>query len=590
MGSRPIDILHEEGSAHILNSNRTMRVLRSAPQEMPAELPDFVNLMLMLGGGLGYQIEALLAQTEIRNLCIVEPEPDIFFASLHTIDWLPILQHFAQEGRSLELVVGEEPEDCYQRLDTWISEIGGFNLVQPYVFQHLVGEKAAASFAPFTARIMPERTSFLGYFDDEQVGLAHTIRNLEAGVPLLQGSAGKTTRGKPAFIVANGPSLDASLECLRLWRDHMVLFSCGTTLGSLMKAGIRPDVHVEMERDSEMREWIAAATTPEDRAAMIGLGLNTVHPDVFGLFPTHGAAMKANDVGTAYVSGRVSRSGTVLELNNCNPTVANCATAMAAEMGFEDIYLVGVDFGFPDGDKHHSELSIHYDVRDDDQAALGMSSADHEQNIKLPGNLGGTVTTTELYKRSGAVLERSLMRHPGIKCFNVGEGLRIRDARPVRTEDVHLDNEAFDTRAAAKAIVAKAFSTDGLKSVQRADAEAVLAKTAEALERLEEVAGIDVQSVQDGLEVLSLMHEYVGALVAHPRDGYVGLMLRGSVGVFTLLLGQALHRTGDPQRNLELYGECRDLFLAFCGAARSRAETDMLASDERRRNLEAILA
>jgi hypothetical protein len=588
--SAPVVILDEERSAHIHNSNQAIALLQGVPPEVPERLPDSINLMLMLGCGLGFQIEALLDGTDIRHLCVIEPEPDIFHASLHTLDWRPILEHFSEDGRTLELLVGEKPEDCYGRLDTWISEIGGFNVVRPYVFEHLVGRKTADSYAPFLKRVMPERTSLLGYFDDEQVGIAHTVRNLQAGVPVLQGSAGEAARGVPLFIAANGPSLDDALDVIRRCRDQMVLMSCGTSLGSLMKAGIRPDIHVEMERDSEMGEWIEAAATPADRAEMIVLGLNTVHPDTFALFPAQGMALKSNDLGTAWVADRVSRDGRVLALANCNPTVANTATSMAAEMGFEEIYLVGADFGFPAGEKHHSALSIHYDVRDEHQAALGISQADDARNVFAEGNHGGLVKTTATYQRAAGYVAGVVASHPSLTLFNLGAGLKIDGARPLRPEQVDLGNRHVDTKAAAAAVVFRAFGRDGLGAVDPHVVARALKVASQALLDLEAIAARDVDSVRGGLGVLEGMHFRVRALLHDPDTTYAGRLLAGSVAMFSLTMAQALHRTLDAGRNLDLYHGCRDFFLSFARAARARCAADLLTPDERPRNLEAKLA
>ena len=589
LGSRPSPIVDEDRNAHVSNSNKAMRILEGEPKELPESLPDFVDLMMMLGCGMGYQIEALLERTEIRHLCIIEPEPDIFYASLLTIDWIPIIRHFSQDGRSLELLVGVSPDACYARFNTWVAEIGGFNLAQPYVFQHLVGPKTAACFEPFQQRIMPERINFLGYFDDEQVGLAHTIKNLEAEVPVLRRGEQPDTRGRPAFIVANGPSLDESLECIREFRDCVVLISCGTTLGSLIKAGIRPDIHVEMERAGWVQEWIRLATSQEDRDEMIILGLNTVHPAVYRLFPWAGMTMKPNDVGTAYVEGRVSFTGEVVQLPECNPTVANCATSLAAELGFEEVYLFGFDFGFPDGEKHHSELSIHYDVKVEQRGELGLYLADDSKNITGQGNFGGTVATTTLFVKDAQSVARVVAAHPGMTCVHTGAGLKIEGTHPVRPHEVRLENAPFDTQAVARSIVDQSFGLDGLRAPDPSDVEAVFSRTAEALAELEGIAGGEVRTVQEGLDVLAGMHRLVLTLLCDDRDRYVGAMLKGSVAVFSLLLAQALHRTRDPERNLTLYRDCRGLFLSFCRMARTIVSSDLLTPDERRRDLLAKL-
>jgi len=196
----PTEILDEEDSVHIVNSNKALRRILEAPRELPEELPGFVNLMLMLGCGLGYQIEALFEHTEIRNLCIIEPEPDIFYASLLTIDWVPVLDHFSQKGRSLELLVGEDQAACYQALDTWFSEIAGFNVVQPYIFQHLVGPKTAEAYAAFPDRIMPSRTHFLSFFDDEQRGSTRPSGTSRRVFPCFSETPGDPpTGGQPSL-------------------------------------------------------------------------------------------------------------------------------------------------------------------------------------------------------------------------------------------------------------------------------------------------------------------------------------------------------------------------------------------------------
>ena len=183
-----------------------------------------------------------------------------------------------------------------------------------------------------------------------------------------------------------------------------------------------------------MQEWISAATTQEDREQMIVLSLNVVHPAVYRLFPCRGMAMKPNDVGTAYVRGRMSFAGDVVQLQECNPTAANCATALAAQLGFEEVYLFGLDFGFPDGEKRHSELNIHYDVKAEKRGELELYLADDSENVTEQGNFGGTVTTTTFFVEAAKSVARLVAAHPRNDLCEHGcgiedQGERIRSAR-----------------------------------------------------------------------------------------------------------------------------------------------------------------
>ena len=308
---RTSTILDEESNAHVANANRLIRLLQEHPREDIDVLPRRVDFMLMLGIGLGYQVEELLRDHDVRHLCVVEPEPDVFFASLHTVEWGPLLEHFSGPGHSLELIVGEDEERCYRQLEEYLWWIGGYHVFRPFVFEHLVSGKLAASFAGFFQRLMPRMTGQLGYFDDERFGLAHTVANGAAGVPVMASRAGHPRGGdarvdKPAFIVANGPSLDDALDTLRRHRDRVVLFSCGTALGSLRKAGLKPDFHVEMERSRPVVEWLTGSTEPNFRDGISLLALNTVHPEVFRLFGRAGMALKPNDLGTAWLLDHVA--------------------------------------------------------------------------------------------------------------------------------------------------------------------------------------------------------------------------------------------------------------------------------------------
>ena len=120
-GMRTPDRLEPEANAHLSNSDKAMDLVFGRPQEAFEELPEYVNFLLMLGTGLGYQFELFLKATHVRHLCIIEPEIDVFWASCHTIDWRPILEHFSKPNHSFELIVGRDVEGCHHDLSVRTS-------------------------------------------------------------------------------------------------------------------------------------------------------------------------------------------------------------------------------------------------------------------------------------------------------------------------------------------------------------------------------------------------------------------------------------------------------------------------------------
>ena len=60
--------------------------------------------------------------------------------------------------------------------------------------------------------------------------------------------------------------------------------SCGTALSSLSKRKIKPDFHVEMERNIDVKDWLEVGTEADDRNGVTLLCLNTCAPDVIKMF------------------------------------------------------------------------------------------------------------------------------------------------------------------------------------------------------------------------------------------------------------------------------------------------------------------
>ena len=87
------------------------------------------------------------------------------------------------------------------------------------------------------------------------------------------------------MIVGAGPSLDEGLETLQRIRDRVVLFSCGTALRPLLRNGIVPDFHCELENVPEVHGVIARGRGNTAISSQITLIASaTVDPRVPPLF------------------------------------------------------------------------------------------------------------------------------------------------------------------------------------------------------------------------------------------------------------------------------------------------------------------
>ena len=315
--------------------------------------------MMVTGCGLGYHIQHIVENLDVYNLCIFDPHKDSFYAALHTIDWLPILQKLCTKGKMLKLFIGVDPQDAMADMKLLSDKIGLFNLVYTFVYRHFDSVKERA-FVDFYRREFHLAATGTGFFDDEQISLAHTVHNLNKGFPMFKHAPIKSGL-PPVLVIGNGPSLDKHIDYIKQHQNDVIIFTCGTALSSLMKTGIKPDFHIEMERSSATPAYISTGTTEEYREGIPLLALNTAPPNMVSLFEEVCLALKPNDLGKLVFDDYYPNSG-LHPLAICNPTVTNAGLSFAISMGFQSIILIGVDLGMKQEGEHHSQLSVYFDV------------------------------------------------------------------------------------------------------------------------------------------------------------------------------------------------------------------------------------
>lgn len=370
-----------------------------------ADVP--IGFMLITGTGIGYHIERIVNELDVHNLCIFDPHKDSFYAALHTIDWTPILEKLCQPGRMFKMFIGVEPKDAMADMKLLSDKIGLFNLVYTFIYRHFSSKKEE-DFVELYRKEFHLSASGTGFFDDEQISLAHTVNNINNGYKFFR-QIKPTERLPAAFVIGNGPSLDMHIEYIRQHRENAIIFSCGTAISSLFKVGIKPDFHVEMERNSVTASWIEHGTPAEFRHDIALLCLNTIAPQVVPLFGDACLAVKPNDVGQHVVEAEYP--GMHLHpLLLCNPTVTNAGLSFALAMGFKEIYLLGVDLGVREDGAHHSSLSLYYDLEKKTQKK-GFSGFERKAgDYEIPGNFGDKVTTNPVLHSTKTNME-ILIRH-----------------------------------------------------------------------------------------------------------------------------------------------------------------------------------
>lgn len=408
-------------------------------------IPDHIGAMIMFGVGLGYHLELLLEDTQIDHLYICEPNNDWFFASLHTCKWYELLEKLDQQGGSLTLNIGVSWEQFTTDFINNIKHIGSFYAVNAVIYQHYPSKKLDEIINQFAKDFHLVSVGW-GFFDDGVISIAHDYANAQLGHPFLKPHATfpPKYKGMPVFIVANGPSLDETIEYLKEHQDNAIIFSCGTAIKPMLKHNIVPDFHVETERTMFTYAYLAEFVDHEAMKKINFLTSNIMHPKCAELFKWTGMGFKPTEPSTIIELDLLGNHSKYAALKYCNPVVGNTALSFACYMGFEEIYLFGVDCGYRDPTRHHSIDSNYYKEDGSERESIGHLIRAGE--LTTSGNFGGEVFTTSLLNTGKFYSEHLLAMFPKANTYNCSDGAKIKGAQPLRATDILIRPLSEDKR------------------------------------------------------------------------------------------------------------------------------------------------
>jgi hypothetical protein len=395
-----------------------------------AGLPKCIPLLTIIGIGLGYHLQALMEEYEIQHLYIFEPETDIFYCFLHIIDLEPILKKCTQGNRSISFKVGDTSQGFVNFYPEFFRERGHFLGCRHYFYRHYHSEKTDGAFQ-ILHDLIHRTLQGWGFYEDELLGLSHTLLNFEHNYPLLADRKylASPEIAAPIIIVGNGPSLDETIADLKNLQNRAIIFSCGSALMALYKAGITPDFHVEIERTYSVDAWLVAIEDDAYLKQINCICFNNVHPSVPQRFKNTIAVLKPNDVG-ALLAKEILNSPIPESPIHSNPSVVNGGLAAAIALGFKEIYLFGVDMGFKNKDHHHSKNSAYY--------TKAEFKTDAPDTYAYKGNFGYEVQTTHDYDFGRFQIEHLLQKNPDVQCYNCSDGVLIELTKPLHSQEIRF--------------------------------------------------------------------------------------------------------------------------------------------------------
>lgn len=424
-------------------------------------VPNFYPLVVFQGVGLGYQIEELVTTSEVENALILEPEEEIFAASLLTVDWERVCTRFQKTGRSLRFLIGVEntEEGLWPSL---MHNLMHFTPIFP-ITNLFINERGDATMDTVAKRLNREGLASLsvwGHYDDEIRQLNNALHAFHIGIKAIPAKQSIQSE-LPVLIVGSGPSLDERIEDIRAVRDQVIIVSAGTGLRVLIENEIYPDFHVELESDYLNYRVISSYDHEKLKAVRI-IAASQICPLIWELFGERRLYFKAeNPIGHLFGSRETLIAGGA-------PTCTNAAIALCSQLGLSNLFLFGTDYGFKDHQHHHSKSSVYVESADetigDELKKSAHKTFVKDRTFQIPGVNGSVVHTTQIYftsKRSTeSLIAFSTRNQPNVHFYNCADGAEIEGA-------TWTSRESFLENAGKKAskeerlkVIEELFSTD----------------------------------------------------------------------------------------------------------------------------------
>ncbi len=386
--------------------------------------------LLIYGIGLGFHLPALFEEVKVRQFIVAEEHFEFLYHALHLHDWAGMLERMEERGQKLRFVFSPEPSTVAAHIH-WYMRGQAFGLVDgSYIFRHYSSMMLEKAYEEFKEKL-PLLPISIGYIEDELVMLRHCTENLIRNDFLLLEDKPRLIKDMPAAIVGNGPSFDKTVEHLKRIRDQIVIFSCGTSLMPLLRAGIRPDFHCELENG--YASYYQLDLVAKEFGGLSGItliGSTTVHPEMPKLF----------DRNILYFRDLVSSTGLWCPdqegIFGTAPTCTNLALRVAELMQFRELYLFGVDLGTRDPSQHHASNSIYdshanwaYEQKTDPVKIM---------KIEMPANFGGKAYTNAILHWARMMMGQCIETFSFAKIYNCSDGVSIPGTLPKLAQTIRL--------------------------------------------------------------------------------------------------------------------------------------------------------
>lgn len=540
-------------------------------QKRSNRLPERIKNITILSTGVGLDIDYLIRNYSIGNIYILEDNFDLFYISLHFLDWEQLFELASANGCSMNLFVSDLSSiaSSYHKA---LFDNGRFNANSMYLYNSSYVDGVDDLMEKVKQEISSVILMGFGFYDDSRLSLAASLGNIEKKIPCMTKNVTPLKRDisdVPVFLIGAGPSIDADLEFIKKNQDHAIIVSCGSGVKVLERINVVPDFHFECERTAFTYHWLEQVDNEFLRKAFY-IGLNIIYPEVYDLFDRSGMVLKTFETGSILMSQAsvdVYGKNIFPLITNVNPTVMHMGVGLTPIFGFRKIYLFGADMGYKDPNNHHSGFSSYSDLKDEHKSSF---IPDDAKVFQVESNFPDQeVYTDQGFESFRIALEKILLQKkvfPKLEYFNCSDGALIDGAEPKKTESIVFGPE-LNKKEIVESIRSAYFSEPVDSLIYKAMEDRINSGAFSVFVNMSvDHFSKDAQSLE---EAEDMIQSYVDKFfhdknIISDDDSYILSLVSGSLlYYFTIVVRIMYYRAECPDENLLYFNKARLLLVEF---------------------------
>ncbi len=555
------------GQIHYKYNNKIAQIM-SYEQREGIKLKDLssVPICVMVGVGLGYQLAELYERINILNFILVEPDLDLFYLSLHTFDWVNLLNFIAENNYGLNLILGKDSNSFELDFKRYFVGHGKFLSGTEMIIVHINNPENLA-----LAKKIRENYNYihscLGFFDDHLFATSQTIHSLcNRKKFVIKGSLEKKYEEYPVFVIGSGPSLDKDIPFLKKYQDKAIIIACGSAIDVLYHVGIKPDFYANTERIPQIEQALSIIPDKSFFNDIILLCGDVCHPYTIDYFKHTAIFAKPDEPTFPYLFDYFDELRNIQEIQFTNPLVGNMGVSGAVHLGFKKLFLFGIDNGKKIGTESiHSQHTTLYKKRgnlEDDPIYVTDKTVE--------GNFGGKCLTAYYFEVSNKYIGETLVNNQlintdGVTCYNCSDGAKIENTIPTHSDNIanmfekmlDIDKTDFLNYVNNYRTASFDIKTNQIKKLFDKDEFITLCEEIKSILRSSHSSRIDcLFSMQD-------ISERIFNATFNKQERYISQCLEGSIQSFFITTCRVLYAFSDEKKCIEEYDKLVDVICDF---------------------------